>query len=337
MKRVTIADVAIRAGVTKSTVSHALSGKRPVSQETRRRINHAIEELGYQPNPVAQRLAGGRTRTIGFVYPLYVPQITGLEMKFISSAANVINQADYAFLLLTHSARSSDNLRRFVRSGLVDGFILMQVHMHDPRVEMLRQAGLPFVLVGRCADNSGLTYVDLDVKRAMSQCVNYLADLGHRSLAYLHQDDPDFGFVVRALQGFSAACEQHNLAASKQACGMLPEDGQIAMTTLLDQYPETTGVIAWTDTAAWGAVQAAVARGLQVPDSLSIICFDYSAISNLVPFQPTVVDIRAEEMAAQAARMLLALLEDDPLAETQILLDPKFVVGETTAPAPSAT
>jgi len=97
-KRTTIADVAERVGVSKSTVSHALSGKRPISEKTRERIFQVIEELGYQPHPVAQRLAGGQTRTIGFVFPLYSPQIAGLEMKFITGAANVINQADDAFM-----------------------------------------------------------------------------------------------------------------------------------------------------------------------------------------------------------------------------------------------
>ncbi|MDV7399869.1 LacI family DNA-binding transcriptional regulator, partial [Arthrospira platensis SPKY1] len=85
MKRVTIADVAVRAGVSKSTVSHALSGKRPISAATRRRIQQAVDQLGYHPNPVAQRLAGGRTQTIGYVFPLYAPQIASLEMKFITS------------------------------------------------------------------------------------------------------------------------------------------------------------------------------------------------------------------------------------------------------------
>ncbi len=334
MKRATIADVAARAGVTKSTVSHALSGKRPVSEETRQRIYQAISELGYHPHPVAQRLAGGRTRTIGFVYPLYAPQITGLEIKFITGVANVINQADYAFLLLTHSSRSSDNLQRLIQVGLVDGFILMQVHMHDPRVELLRRIGLPFVLVGRCADNDGLIYVDLDVDHAVAQCVDYLVGLGHHSLAYLHQDAPDFGFAVRALQSFNAACRRHSLSPVTRVSGILPEDGEMAMNELLAQHPDTTGVIAWSDTAAWGAARAVETQGLRVPDDISIICFDYSAISNLVPFKPTVVDIRAEEMATQAARMLIQLLEDEPLAERQILITPRFLIGGSTAPPP---
>ena len=83
MKRVTIADVAAKAGVSKSTVSHALSNKRPISDFTKERIQAAIVELGYTPNPIAQKLAGGGSaRTIGFALPLSLPEIDGLEIEF---------------------------------------------------------------------------------------------------------------------------------------------------------------------------------------------------------------------------------------------------------------
>jgi DNA-binding LacI/PurR family transcriptional regulator len=331
MKRATIADVAIRAGVSKSTVSHTLSGKRPISEETRRRVFQAIEELGYRPNPVAQRLAGsGHTQTIGFVFPLYAPRIAGLEMEFITGAANVINQANYAFLLLTHPQKDPDHLERFAQSGLVDGFILMQVHLHDPRVEMLKEAKIPFVLVGRCADNTGLPYVDADIEQGLSQCVDHLAELGHRSIAYLHQDDPEFGFTVSALHGFSEACRRHRVSPVTQPCNLTPESGEAAMNALLDQHPDVTAVIVWNDTATLGVIRAAQNRGLHVPDDLSLICSDYSAISNRVSFKPTVIDIHGETIATRAAQMMIDLLENNPLPQSQVLIKPTFIPGDST-------
>lgn len=333
MKRATIADVAALAGVSKSTVSHALSGKRPISAETRHRIQQAIAELGYQPNPVAQRLAGGRSRTIGFVFPLYAPTIAGLEIKFITGAANVINQADYAFLLLTHPQQNSDHLQRFVQSGLVDGFILMQVQLKDPRVELLRRAGLPFVLIGRCADNHGLAYVDVDANQAIIECIEHLAGLGHRTIAYLHQDEPTFGFTVRAQQQFKESCQAHDLSPILQPCALSSESGRVAMEILLDHHPRPTAVIVWNDLAAWGGLQAARARNIQVPADLSLITFGSSTISELAAFKPTAVDIRPAESAAQAAEILVELLEGESMAQTQILLSPRFLIGDSTAPA----
>lgn len=335
-RRPTILDVAERAGVSKTVVSHALSGKRPVSEETRRRIFDAIAELGYQPHPLAQRLAGGRTGIIGFAYPLVTPRIANLEMKIIAGAANVLNQENYDFLLLTHTAPGHANLRRVVQSGLVDGVILLQVRMEDPRVEILRQANIPFVLFGRCADNTGLMYVDMDVEYAMRQCVAHLAELGHQYITYFYQDDRGFGLVERALASFASACDAHHIAGETFPCGISPEAGASAILAMLEHRPQTTGVIFWTDIAAWGAYLALQERGIRVPEDLSLICFDRSTVDALGAFHPTAVDIRAEESSAQAARMLIALLNNEPLEATQVLIQPYFIAGESTAGAPTS-
>jgi DNA-binding LacI/PurR family transcriptional regulator len=334
MKRATISDVAAAAGVTKSTVSHALSGKRPVAPETRARIDRAIHDLGYQPHPVAQRLATGRSHTIGFLYPLYASEFSGLEMKFITGAATVINQADYVFALLTPPDRRGDNVATFMQRGLLDGVILMQVQLCDPRIEMLKRSGVPFVLIGRCLDNTGLTFIDLDIDLAITQCVEHLTALGHRHLAYLCLDDPDLGFAARANQAYAAACRRDDLPLVTPACDLTAESGAQVTAALLAERPETTALIVWNDLAAWGALQTLQGLGRRVPEDISLICFDLSTVANVVPLKPTVVDIRPREMAAEAARMLLAQLDAGEPAATQVLLEPKLIVGETTGPAP---
>ena len=107
------------------------------------------------------------------------------------------------------------------------------------------------------------------------------------------------------------------------------------MEALLQEHPETTGVIVWNDLAAWGANQTAIAAGRRIPTDLSIVCFDQSNISNLVPFHPTVVDVRPEEMSRRAAEMLLAILGGKSDGEG-VLLSPGFMVGATSGAAPAA-
>ncbi len=333
MKRATISDVAAQAGVSKSTVSHALSGKRPISAATRQRIMETIELLGYQPNPVAQRLAGGQTKTIGYIYPLYAPHIAGLEIKFISSAANAINQTNYAFMLLTHPADDIDSLRRVIAGGLVDGFILMQVRLEDPRVGMLKEAEIPFVLVGRCAENEGLTYVDLDAAQAMKSCIAHLADLGHQNIAYIHQDDQDFGFMHRAKKGFLSACETYDLKPFSYASALSYESGASAMSALLKKYPQITAVIAWNNSVAWGAIDIAKDMGRSIPQDLSIISFGHSGLSHPRSLALTVMDIHPEHLASEAARLLLAKLKD-PTFEAKKLLQPTLIKRASTATNP---
>ena len=116
MIRATIADVAALAGVTKSTVSHALSREAACGVGDAAAYRQAVADLGFHPNPIAQRLAVGRSRAIGFVYPLYAPQIAGYEMRLISAAANAVSQAGYAFVLLTQPDREA---ARWIHSSTV--------------------------------------------------------------------------------------------------------------------------------------------------------------------------------------------------------------------------
>ncbi len=330
MKRVTIADVAAKAGVSISTVSYALSNKRPISEETRQRIQQAVEELGYRPNPAAKRLASREvSKNIGFVLPLVAPEMTRLEMKLISGAANVINQAEYAFILLAHLDRNPENLIRFAQSGLVDGFILLEIFMQDDRVDMLQREGIPFVLIGRCADNAGLTYVDVDIARGMDQTFRHLVGLGHRSIAYLHKDDTNYGFAIRALQEYFAACERYNITPIPQPCTLSPEDGESAMNAVLTRNPEVTAAVVWSDIPTLGAVQAVQNAERKIPDDFYIICQEHSIISDLASFVPSTIDIRPDEMAAQAAHLMIDILENNTIAQPQILIPPKLILGDT--------
>lgn len=327
MKRPTIADVAARAGVSRSTVSYALSNKRPISVETRERIQQAIEELGFRPNATAKRLASREhSRNIGFVLPLATSEMTGLEMKFISGASRVISQADYTFILLAHADRSPETLLRFAQSGLVDGFILLEVTMHDERVDMLRQEDVPFVLIGRTADNAGLAYVDVDIRQSMDICFNHLTGQGHQAIAYLHKDDDEYGFAVRALQEYRAACQRHHTEPLLQPCGLSPEDGEAGVNMLLDRHPQTTAAIVWSDIPTVGAIQAVQKRGRRIPDDFSVICQEHSYISNLASFVPAVIDIAADEMAAQAAQLMIDLLEEREIEEPQRLIPSTLVL-----------
>jgi DNA-binding LacI/PurR family transcriptional regulator len=188
------------------------------------------------------------------------------------------------------------------------------------------------VLIGRCADNTGLTFVDIHIEQGMWTCVDHLTQLGHRAIAYLHRQATDYGLEVRALRGFSAACQHYNVDPVTLPCAHTPMEAETSMNDLLDKNPEITAVIVWHDTSAWGVVKAAAARGCSIPEDLSIICGDYQTASNLFPFTPTTVAMGAESLAATGAEMIVDLLEGRPIKEPQVLLPIEFVVGESTAP-----
>ncbi len=337
MTRATIEDVARRAGVTKSTVSHALSGKRPVSVETRRRIDAAILALGYRPNPVAQRLAAGRSGAVGFIYPLvfesrpghaatWQPDVTAV---FAAAGADVA-AAGFALMLFTQPGADASGLTPFLEAGMLDGAVVGQVQMHDERVRGLRSAGVPFVMLGRTEDNSDLNFVDVDVDAAVEECVEHLAGLGHRRIAFLHEDPRGAASAARSLQAYERACARRRLRIQAATCP--PSAARSTAEELLRHQPEISALIVAGDLAAWGAQAAARTLGRILPDDLSLVCLGKTWVSEALGFGATGVDLRGEEQARHAVQLLLGLLGDAPAGDTQVLLEPRWVAGDTTGP-----
>jgi DNA-binding LacI/PurR family transcriptional regulator len=161
----TMAEVARRAGVALSTVSYVLSGKRPVSEETRKRVLRIIAEMDYHPSRLARRLARGRSKAIALLMPAADRQLRDSELDFIVSAADAACRSEYGLLLWTAPSEESAILR-LIEDGFVEGLIVMEVALHDPRVEVLKKRGYPFTMIGRCECNDGPSFVDLDLEHS---------------------------------------------------------------------------------------------------------------------------------------------------------------------------
>ncbi len=330
--RVTIQDVAERAGVAKTTVSHAQSGKRPVAPDTRDRVFAAMRELNFRPNPIARRLAGGSGRAVALVYPLASPSLSAVELRFIHSIADVVNRSEYTFLTLSSPHVELRDLKQMIVSGMVDGIILMRIYMDDARVKLLSAERLPFVMIGRTADNQELTYIDLDSSLAIDMAVDHLARLGHEQIGFIHPDDVEFGFAYRLLEGYRLAGRKRGLAALTEPAALSDEAGYRAIAALLERQPDLTAAIVWSDVVTVGVIRALQERHRLIPDDLSLVSFDRSDQLKLASSELTIVDTRAEEVGAGAARMLLDMLDGVTSERRQVLVTPHLIVGESTGP-----
>lgn len=328
--RPTINEVAQRAGVAKTTVSHAISGKRPVAPETRERIFKAMRELQYAPNPIARRLAGSPGHTIALVLPLASPTIADVEVRYIASIGAVVNQHGYTFLTLTAPQVNVDDLRQIVYSGLVDGILLMRIQQKDERVKLLKETDVPFVLIGRTRDTKGLTYVDLNGEAAIAAAIDYLVELGHHTIGFICPDDLSFAFAYRLVKGFEKSCDQHQLPLLMAPAAWSAEAGYQAMMVLLEHQPGLTAVVVWSEVVTVGALSALRDAGRKVPDDLSVISFDRSEHLHLASSDLTIVDTRPEAVGAQAAQMLIHLLSQEPLERSQVLMPPLLIAGKST-------
>ncbi|MFJ3309580.1 LacI family DNA-binding transcriptional regulator [Streptomyces sp. NPDC086549] len=331
---VKITDVARHAGVSPSTVSYALSGKRPISEETRRRIEASIRELGYRPHAGARALASSRSNVLALVIPLRTGINVPVVMQFAMSVVTTARRHDHDVLLLTQE-EGEEGLRRVADTALVDALIVMDVQLHDPRLSLLRSLDRPCVMIGFPLQPGGLTCVDLDFKTAGELCAERLAGLGHRVVALVGSPPEVYvretAFAQRVVQGFTAAADRNGLASSVHPCEAAPAAVRRVAEQLLREQPALTGVVVHNEAVLEPLIDAFEQLGLHVPGDLSItaICPDELAASLRVPV--TSVALPSTELGERAVELLMRKLGGADVPEAT-LLAPRLTERASTAP-----
>ncbi|MFI5680530.1 LacI family DNA-binding transcriptional regulator [Streptomyces cellulosae] len=331
---VKITDVARHAGVSPSTVSYALSGKRPISEETRRRVEEAIRELGYRPHAGARALASSKSNVLALVVPLRAGIHVPVVMRFAVSVVTTARGYDHDVLLLTQE-EGEEGLRRVADTALVDALILMDVQLHDPRLPLLRALERPSVMIGFPASSEGLTCIDLDFKAAGEACVDHLAQLGHQVVALVGSPPEVYvrqtAFAQRVVQGFTAAADRHGLASSVHPCEAGPGDARRVAERLLREQPALTGVVVHNEPLLEPLIDAFEKLGLRVPGDLSVtaICPDELAESARVPV--TSVALPSAEVGERAVELLMRKLAGDTDVPQATLLAPRLTERASTA------
>lgn len=323
----TIDDVARLAGVSVSTVSRILNDKPDVALATRQHVKQVIEELGYSPHALAQRLAVRRSRSIALVFPLGDAADRAEVATFIVKAAFAAEKENYLFSLVATPTTES-RLLSLYRSAQVEGVILMEVHMDDWRVELLKKYDYPFVMIGRCADNTGLSFIDFDFEDAVVVAVDHLVELGHQRIAFFNSDtlqQQGYGPAVRAFYGYERALEKHRIDLLHFDAEAMPE----RILALLESNASAViiGVQSFSIPEFLRTVQR---QGYRIPEDLSIICLQADEIAkNLIrPMTSISFDINAA--ADQAAKMLIDKLEGKSDEIDQVVLPPQLIIREST-------
>ena len=336
-----IGEIARRAGVSRSTVSYALSGNRPVSEATRKRIQSVIDELGYRPNASARALAEGRTRTIGLVIPPASSRLTHMQLDFVGSVVDAAAKADLDVLLSPSGGDHDRSFERLVSESRVDGVILMEIRMEDARVDRLREARMPFVGIGHPANDPGMFWVDVDYAGLIYHCVRHLADLGHRDIALLNRSPElvaaGYGPGHRAREGFMRAVTELGLQGTELLCGDDARSGQECIADLLAGRPEVTALATINEAALPGVQRALQEAGLVIPRDFSLTGVVASQWAE--DFRPplTAADMPSDQMAAQAMALLVEIIRDPSMPAQHILMSPPISLRHSTGAAPAGS
>lgn len=332
---VKISDVAQHAGVSPSTVSYVLSGKRTISPETKERVWEAITALGYRPHAGARALASSRSNVVALVLPLRTGIHVPVVMQFAISVVTAAREHDHDVLLLTQQ-EGEEGLRRVSASSLVDGVLVMDVQLHDERLAALRSLDRPAVLIGMPADTTGLTCVDLDFTAAGAACVDHLADLGHRKVALIGSPPEVYaretGFAERVEHGFLEAARQRGMDSTAHPCAPTAEAVEELLEGLLHERPDLTSLVVHNEPLVEPAIRALRQVGRSVPEEISVVAICPDEVAERAPLPVTSVRIPAEELGHRAVDLLMTLLDDGTVPETT-LLPAELTVRASTAPA----
>jgi DNA-binding LacI/PurR family transcriptional regulator len=313
-------------------VSYVLSGKRSISEQTRRRVLETIRTLGYHPHAGARSLASSRSNVIALVVPIrsgiYVPVL----MEFALSVVTTARGYDHDVLLLTQDEGVA-GLRRVAATSLVDAIIAMDVELADARLPAVRTLGRPAVLIGFPADPAGLTCIDLDFEAAARMAVAHLAGTGCADVALIGAAPEVYargtGFAERTRSGFESAAGEHGLRGTVLPCDPAPAAVRATVTGLLRQRPGLDGLVVHNEQAIPALLEALRAGGRDVPGSVSVVALCPDELSEQATPPLTSITIPAGQLARQAVALLMAKLSGQHVPGAT-LLAPRLITRAST-------
>lgn len=331
--RVSVREVAVRAGVSVGTVSNVLNTPGKVATATAERVQLAIRELGFVPNGAARQLRAGRSTSIGFV----LLDVTNPFFTDVARAAEERAAQEGWGLLIANSDERAD--REAAHLGLfeeqrVRGLLISPVEESVTHLERLRSRGIPAVLVDRLATMHGFSSVSVDDVRGGRAAAEHLLTIGRRRLLFVG-GPLDLAQVRDRLRGARQAVAQVAGACIEvlPVAGLTMRQGVAAGREVLAQAQRPDAVFAANDLVALGVLQGvALNGGVRVPDDLAIVGYDDIDFASAAAVPITSVRQPRQQMGVTAIELLIA--EMDGLGEhRRIVLEPELIVRDSTAPA----
>ncbi|GAA0510778.1 LacI family transcriptional regulator [Paractinoplanes deccanensis] len=332
----TLEDVARVAGVSRATVSRVINGIRNVDPQLHEVVWDAVGQTGYVPNRLARSLVTRRTGTVAlvvsdseahdddpFMSRFFADPYFG---RVVGGLMSVLRREGVQLAL--QIVGTDDAKKRLVgdlRSGQADGAVVLSLPAVDPLPRMLTDGGIPAVLIGRPADPVPIDYVDLANDTGAALAAEHLLARGCRRIGMI-SGPADVPASLDRISGFRRAMARHGHGWFPTASGNFTQDsGEAAMRALLAQDPALDGVFVANDLMALGALLALRSTPQSVPDDIAVVGFDDSSAATAAAPPLTTIRHPLEDMAAEAARLLLARVEDPAMQVSSVIYEPSLV------------
>ncbi|GAA3383043.1 LacI family DNA-binding transcriptional regulator [Cryptosporangium minutisporangium] len=311
-KRPTSADIARAAGVSKGAVSYALNGQPGVSEATRERILAIAAEMGFRPNLAARALNGASAGTIGLALcrPARVLGVEPFFMELISGIEAALAERSYGLTLQVvpdHAAEIAV-YRRWSAERRVDGVLIVDLHRNDDRIDVIRELQLPAVVIAGPGDFGGLPQVWSDDAAAVTEAVEYLCALGHRTITRVG-GMPELLHTEIRTRAFAEVCERLGVQhAVTVPADYTAEEGSRVTRRVLSAPGRPTALIYDNDLMAVAGLAVAQEMGIAVPGELSIVAWDDSMLCRIVHPPLTALSRDVPAYGTHAAHRLLELI-----------------------------
>ncbi len=333
MSKITIKDIAKKAGVSIATVSHVINKTRYVSDELKRKVYEVMEEADYHPNVMAGSLRRKKTKTIGLIVP---DNANPFYAELAKAIENILFSYDFS-LMLCNSEHNLEKELKYItvlRAKRVDGVIVIPAGSKADHINKLVESGLPIITLDRPVSDLLADSVLIDHFQGIFDATEYLIKLGHERIAYI--DKPfDLPHKFVRLKGFHKALKKYRIklyGSLYTKGGVCFADGARAMKILLKVKPTPTAVLAFDDVIAMGALRTIQDYGLRVPEDISLIGFDDMPLCSYTNPRLTTIHYPKDTMAEIACKLLLERIEGSGSEErNNVILPPRLVLRESTA------
>jgi DNA-binding LacI/PurR family transcriptional regulator len=327
-------EVARRAKVSTATVSRVLNNASVVKTSTRARVLKAIEELRYHPNLHARNLAGGKSRTIGMI-------VSNMENPFFFDIYKTMESearaVDYE-VVVANTDYHSEQLVASIRSMIgrrVAGLAVVVSEMDPALIDELTSSNIPVVFYDVGAPRPNITNIRVNYRRGIDKVIDYLYSLGHRKLGFIGHHATLGPINERARTLMDAVARYPNLEVRNAADADTLDGGRLAARALLGSGEQPTAIICVNDIMAVGALRELRERGLRVPEDISVTGFDNVKLSEFCCPSLTTVHIPRDTIGRLACESLLSRSDNAPVADREMVIDPEFVLRDSTGPAPA--
>ncbi|XEC94659.1 LacI family DNA-binding transcriptional regulator [Paenibacillus tarimensis] len=327
----TIHDIARMAGVSTTTVSKVINNKGRISKSTRERVNQIIEDLNYRPNVLASAMKGKSSYQIAFLIPDIDNPIYAKYLKHIEERGQELG---YNVVMCSTDNDSVKEARHIslLKQRRVDGFIIASKFKNEELLKELIEEDFPVVLFAHERLAHSVDSVTADDYMGGYMTAKYLHSLGHRKIGVIGEDSVSSNERIR---GYKFALSEAGIPVDDRLIvvgGAAMEDAESGAALLLDRKDRPSAIFGVNDILAIGAMRAAKARKLRIPEQLSVIGFDDTQLCLIVSPTLSSVTMPVRELGKHVMDIIIGKIENGESVKQRIRMLPELVVRETTGP-----